>query len=97
MDSDQARQAVVGRYQRSASKTYAMRTVLKNESFVAFREAVKANDFNEFKKHMKPIERLYRRVSLSPKKRVIHSCKRIVKCVLPAGAVSRIKNLMGRS
>ena len=78
-------------------KTYAMRTVLKNESFVAFREAVKANDFNEFKKHMKPIERLYRRVSLSPKKRVIRSCKRIVKCVLPAGAVSRIKNLMGRS
>lgn len=76
-------------------KTYAMRTVLKNESFVAFREAVKANDFNKFKKRMKSIEHSYRRVSTSPKKRIIRACKRIFKRVLPAGAVSRIKNLMG--
>lgn len=76
-------------------KTYATRTVLKNESFVAFREAIKANDFNEFKKHMQPIERSYRRVSVSPKKRVIRACKRIVKCVLPVKVVLRIKNLMG--
>lgn len=75
-------------------KTYMMRTVLKNESFVAFRRAVRANDFNEFKKHMKPIERSYCRVSVSPMKRVIRACKRIVKCVLPVKAVSRIKNLM---
>lgn len=27
---------------------------LKNESFVAFREAVKAGDFTVFNKHMKP-------------------------------------------
>lgn len=78
-------------------KTYAMRTVLKNESFAAFREAVKANDFNEFKKHMKPVERSYRRVSMSPKERIVRICKRIVKRVLPAGAISQIKNLMGRS
>ena len=76
-------------------KTYAMRTILKNESFVAFREAVKANDFSEFRKHMKPIEHSYRRVSTSPKKRIIRACKRIVKCMLPAGAVARIKKLMG--
>lgn len=76
-------------------KTYAMRTVLKNESFVAFREAVKANDFSEFRKHMKPIERSYRCVSVSPKKRIVRICKRIVKRMLPTGAVSRIKNLMG--
>ena len=76
-------------------KTYAMRTVLKNESFAAFREAVKANDFNEFKKHMKPIERSYRRVSMSLKKRFILACKKTIKHVLPAGVVSNIKNLMG--
>lgn len=76
-------------------KTYAMRTVLKNESFAAFREAVKANDFNEFKKHMKPIERSYRRVSMSLKKRFILACKKTIKHVLPAGVVSSIKNLMG--
>ena len=44
---------------------------------------------------MKPIEHSYRRVSTSPKKRIIRACKRIVKCMLPAGAVARIKKLMG--
>ena len=81
-------------------KTYAMRTMLKNESFAAYREAVEAEDFNVFKKHMKPVEKEYAHVSVPFKKRVLRKAKQLVKIALPASAVKSIKNLMrggGRS
>lgn len=95
MDSDQACEAVVGRHQRAASKTYAMRTMLKNESFAAYREAVETEDFNVFKKHMKPVEKEYAHVSVPFKKRVLRKAKQLVKTALPASAVKNIKILEG--
>ena len=59
-------------------RVYAMRTILKNESFVAFREAVKAGDFTVFNKHMKPLERKYWRVSIPFKKRMMNLVKRAI-------------------
>ena len=53
-------------------------TYLKNESFVAFREAVKAGDFTVFNKHMKPLERKYWRVSIPFKKRMMNLVKRAI-------------------
>lgn len=76
-------------------KTYAMRTMLKNESFAAYREAVETEDFNVFKKHMKPVEKEYAHVSVPFKKRVLRKAKQLVKIALPASAVKSIKNLMG--
>lgn len=76
-------------------KTYAMRTTLKNESFAAYREAVATNDFNMFKKHMKPVERQYARASVPFKKRVLRKAKQLVKTILPATLAKSIKNLMG--
>ena len=76
-------------------KTYAMRTTLKNESFAAYREAVATNDFNMFKKRMKPVERQYARVSVPLKKRVLRKAKQLVKTILPATLAKSIKNLMG--
>ncbi|KFI91623.1 oxidoreductase [Bifidobacterium saguini DSM 23967] len=58
---------------------YAMRTTLKNESFVAFREAVDAGNFDVFIKHMRPYEREYRHTSIPFQKRVLHKCKKIIK------------------
>lgn len=77
-------------------KTYAMRTTLKNESFAAYREAVAANDFNVFKKHMEPVVEEYARVGMSFKKRVLHTVKRLAKKVLPASTVTAVKNLIKR-
>ena len=68
---------------------------MQNESFAAYREAVEADDFNVFKKHMKPVERQYARVSVPFKKRVLRKAKQLVKAMLPASAVKSIKNLMG--
>lgn len=59
-------------------RVYAMRTILKNESFVAFREAVKAGDFTVFNKHMKPLERKYWRVSIPFRKRMMNLVKRAI-------------------
>lgn len=72
-----------------------MRTTLKNESFAAYREAVATNDFNMFKKRMKPVERQYARVSVPLKKRVLRKAKQLVKTILPATLAKSIKNLMG--
>lgn len=81
---------------KKRQQIYAARTTLKNESFVAFRKAVEANDFNVFKKHMKPIERAYFHMSISTKRRFVSACKKVVKRVLPATLVSAIKKLKRR-
>ncbi len=79
----------------SRRKVYAMRTVLKNESFAAYREAVEANDFNAFKRHMRPIEKAYWRTSTTLRKRMLHRCKQLIKTVLPETAVARIRKMAG--
>ena len=58
---------------------YAMRTTLKNESFVAFREAVRSGNFDVFIKHMRVFVRQYRRINVPFQKRVIRKFKAIVK------------------
>lgn len=45
MDSNQASQTILEGISEKRQKTYAMRTVLKNESFVAFRKAVENDNF----------------------------------------------------
>ena len=76
-------------------RVYAMRTVLKNESFVAWREAVEANDFNVFKRHMKPIEKAYRNASTTLGERMLHACKQLIKTVLPPTAVAAMRKMTG--
>ncbi|PLS27703.1 Coenzyme F420 hydrogenase/dehydrogenase, beta subunit C-terminal domain [Bifidobacterium parmae] len=70
---------------------YAFRTILKNESFVAFRKAVSQNDFSVFNKHMNPIVRRYNRVSMSLKKRLRRGIKKILKKVAPHSLVAGIE------
>ena len=79
---------------KKRQKTYAMRTVLKNESFAAFRKAVQTNDFSVFNKHMKPIERHYRKVSMTFKKRFMHNTKRIIKCLVPTSLLAAVKSAL---
>lgn len=70
---------------------YAFRTILKNESFVAFRKAVSQNDFSVFIKHMNPIVRRYNKVSMPFKKRVRRGIKKILKKVVPHSLVAGIE------
>ncbi|WP_455677331.1 Coenzyme F420 hydrogenase/dehydrogenase, beta subunit C-terminal domain [Pseudoscardovia suis] len=63
-------------------KIYAMRTVLKNESFVAFTEAEKANDFSAFIRHMRPVERKYYRIQTPFLRRLLRKVKRLLKGLL---------------
>lgn len=63
-------------------KTYAMRTVLKNESFIAYRKAVQAGDFSEFNRHMSSLVHRYKWVSTPLWRRVARKIKRIVKKML---------------
>lgn len=74
-------------------KIYAMRTVLKNQSFVAYREAVKANDFNVFNKYMKPYLLQYRRI-VPLRKHMVRGLKKLVKIVLPVSAVTWLKSFV---
>lgn len=71
---------------------YAMRTVLKNQSFVGFRKAVSANDFNVFKKWMKPFVAQYDKVRLPLKSRVKKKVKVIIKAVVPKAVINIAKN-----
>lgn len=77
-------------------KIYAMRTVLKNESFVAYRKAVETEDFNKFKRHMKPVVRKYERINTPLVRRIARKLKRLIKRVLPNAVVARIKGLVQR-
>ena len=75
-------------------QVYAMRTTLKNESFVAFREAVAAGDFAKFNTYMKPIERKYRRISVPFEKRVLRLGKSVVKKLVPASLLTRMRQII---
>lgn len=52
-------------------RIYEMRTTLKNESFVAFREAVTADDFQAFRRHMDPLVKEYQRVQHSRTQQIL--------------------------
>ena len=71
-------------------KVYAMRTKLKNESFVAYKEAVQADDFSEFKRHMAPIEKRYQRLSTPFKSRL----KRKLIGLIPPSLKKAIKRVL---
>ena len=73
-----------------------MRTVLKNESFVAYRKAVETEDFNKFKRHMKPVVRKYERINTPLVRRIVRKLKRLIKRVLPDAVVASIKGLLQR-
>lgn len=72
-------------------QVYAMRTILKNQSFPAFREAVAANDFTVFNRHMKPVERQYGLIGVTLRKRILGKGKRIVKKLLPPALSNDIR------
>ena len=76
-------------------KTYAMRTVLKNQSFVAYRKAAASNDFAEFTAHMKPYERRYQRIT-PMHKRMLRFIKRVAKHILPETLIQAMKKFIRR-
>ncbi|RYQ71059.1 Coenzyme F420 hydrogenase/dehydrogenase, beta subunit C-terminal domain [Bifidobacterium pseudolongum] len=59
-------------------QVYAMRTVLKNQSFVAFRKAESANDFSLFVNWMKPFVKRYNKVDIPFKRRVKNFIKKFI-------------------
>lgn len=67
-------------------QVYAMRTVLKNQSFVAFRKAEEANDFTLFNRWMKPFVKRYNKVDITFKRRL----KMIAKKIIPQSIISKI-------
>lgn len=73
-------------------KTYAMRTVLKNESFVAFRKAVENDNFAFFEAYMRSLVGKYRRISMPPKRYVVYLVKQGLKRIVPKSLLKRIKN-----
>lgn len=79
---------------KKRQKTYAMRTVLKNESFVAFRRAVAADDFNEFTKYMRPLVDKYRRTSLPLKRYMPYLIRQGIKRVVPKPVLKKIKSIL---
>lgn len=80
---------------KQRQKVYAMRTVLKNQSFVAYRKAISAGKFAVFNEHMKPYVKQYGRTTpLS--RRVKRLAKRLIKRMLPASTVAWIKNFIRR-
>ena len=95
MDADQACEAVVGWHRRAASEDVCHAHHVEERKLCRVPRSVEADDFNVFKKHMKPVERQYARVSVPFKKRVLRKAKQLVKAMLPASAVKNIKNLMG--
>lgn len=64
---------------RRRQRIYAMRTKLKNESFMAYREAVQAGDFRRFNQYMAPVIRRYKWVYTPFWKRAVRKIKRMVK------------------
>lgn len=73
-------------------QVYAMRTVLKNQSFVAFRKAAAANDFKEFARWMKPFVARYNKVDTPFKRRMKKKMKRAIKALVPDSFIMYIKN-----
>ena len=73
-------------------KTYAMRTVLKNESFVAFRKAVENDNFAFFEAYMRSLVGKYRRISMPPKRYVVYLVKQGLKRIVPKSLLKGIKN-----
>ncbi len=67
-------------------QVYAMRTVLKNQSFVAFRKAESANDFSLFVNWMKPFVKRYNKVDIPFKRKV----KNFIKKFIPKGMIHKI-------
>lgn len=76
-------------------KMYAMRTVLKNESFVGFRKARDANDFDVFKKWMKPFVVKYDKIRLPLKVRMRVKMRSMVKAVIPTFMLNVLKRNRG--
>lgn len=68
-------------------QVYAMRTVLKNQSFIAFRKAEEANDFMVFIRWMKPFVKRYNKVDITFKRRL----KMIARKVIPQSIIKRIR------
>ena len=68
-------------------QVYAMRTVLKNQSFVAFHKAEEANDFTVFVKWMKPFVKRYNKVDITFKRRL----KMIARKLIPQSIIKRIR------
>lgn len=79
---------------KERQRIYAMRTTLKNQSFVAFRKAVAADDFTVFNAHMKPYERQYQQIAPSHK-RMLRVAKRMMKRILPATLIQKMKKIVG--
>lgn len=68
-------------------KIYAMRTTLKNQSFVAYRAAKAAGDFTVFVKYMRPLEKKYDRIITPLHKRITRMIKHLIKNILPETAI----------
>lgn len=73
-------------------KMYAMRTVLKNQSFVGFRKARNADDFNVFKKWMRPFVAQYDKARLPIKIRFKKKVKNVIKAVVPKRIIDSVSN-----
>ncbi|KFI86547.1 oxidoreductase [Bifidobacterium pullorum subsp. saeculare DSM 6531 = LMG 14934] len=78
---------------KERQRVYAMRTTLKNQSFVAFHKAAAADDFTVFNAHMKPYERQYQRIA-PLRKRMLRIVKRMVKRILPATLIQKMKKFV---
>lgn len=76
-------------------RIYAMRTELKNQSFVAFREAEQADDFQVFIKRMAPIKRKYQHVVVPFGRRVKRKLKAVIKRLLPQSVVNALRKDTG--
>ena len=70
---------------------YAMRTILKNQSFVGFRKAVESNDFHVFINWMKPYVKQYNKIRLPFKTRAKRLIKNAVKKLIPGSLIIHIK------
>jgi coenzyme F420-reducing hydrogenase beta subunit len=73
-------------------RIYAMRTVLKDESFKAFHEAQSSGDFSVFNKHMEPFIRQYAWVNMTPKKAI----KAVLRRVVPKRLRVALKSMLKR-
>ncbi|RYN12179.1 oxidoreductase [Bifidobacterium animalis subsp. animalis] len=70
---------------------YAMRTVLKNQSFVGFRKAIAAQDFKIFNSWMKPFVKQYRKAEWTFTTRVKMRSKQLITTIVPKSAIEAVK------
>lgn len=82
----------IGGMTKRRQKIYAMRTVLKDESFIAYHQAIRADNFTVFQSHMKPFERKYAWLNMTPKKAI----RKAVKRVIPARVLTALKKIRKR-